>query len=687
MMGYRSPQPSKEAWESWKGKIKCLYLSENKTCSEIKAVLDQEGFHVSERQIKNRFSEWNLERKKTPGKHYLAMMVIAEWFRKQGHEVVFEVPKRDKRMPYTRQRVKKECERVRKRLSKEKESWILPSLEEAQQTLEEAEITWPRFSVVQHSAGQVFMPHWDGSNDYVGHDDGPMPHDIHPIPDSDTCINSLASPRFSVASMPEAGLFPFSNQWSDHSPYCRSPSDDTSPTIYTPNSARATRCFPPCKSESLPVSPVPRHIPSIGLCDSNSLLSYAPPLGNPCDHRGGFEPHPSDRINVAMYPDYKPRPSPSVMCQSCDSPHKHVDFDYSGMMASMGDQPPNAVEPDHSYTFPDQPSAGRGCEAETHKLEAIRWAAPYYEQCVLNKGEDFLARAKLKSMAALEHAIKNNNDYILPCLSWSILILGQTQRKHQLADLLKDSCELIDQHWPDSINHTSILFHYAWAWARDDEEQIQRFGDRLGRAYDVIRLLWGATHANCFVSVFLFAWHLLRNSKYTDAIALLKQNLPLCESTMGRHDLLTISCLTMAARAMEEMGSFKEARWHLRKAMESVHLLEKQETPYFQIHRPILQRFRLRLLARHANLDWYIEDSCVDGIEAQFRTVLNARIYICGTHVDTWHAANDLQKLLEQTGRPEEAERLKHEMRCWVDLQQRQRKMRCQEEPTSPVST
>ncbi|EXJ58107.1 hypothetical protein A1O7_05531 [Cladophialophora yegresii CBS 114405] len=142
MAADRSPQPPKEAWERRKHVIRRWYLTENRTCEDIQRTLENEGFKVSERQIKNRLSEWKFERKKTPFQQYVAMLVVADYYKSCGVDIDFEVPKREERVTYTTQKVRKECERVKKRYATRGQPLHLPSLSHAQAILEQNKISW-----------------------------------------------------------------------------------------------------------------------------------------------------------------------------------------------------------------------------------------------------------------------------------------------------------------------------------------------------------------------------------------------------------------------------------------------------------------------------------------------------------------------------------------------------------------
>jgi len=144
---------------------------------------------------------------------------------------------------------------------------------------------------------------------------------------------------------------------------------------------------------------------------------------------------------------------------------------------------------------------------------------------------------------------------------------------------------------------------------------------------------------------------LVRRRNYARAITLLTDNLPVCAKEMGRHDLLTISCLTVISRAHAEVGNLHEAVHYCREAMEATQLLEEIEQQRYQVdvHRPVLQRFRLELLARHGALIFHLQDHI--NAEKQLWRVLHIRGQLCGLkNGDTWEAVRTLGLVLQNNG-------------------------------------
>ncbi len=677
MAGDRSPQPPKEAWESWKQEIHGWYLTHNWTCHEIQKALRHRRFIVSERQIKNRLSEWKFERKKTPYTHYLAMSVLSDCCR---GEIEFEVPKRETRVIYSSQKVKKECERVKKRYNSPScaETLNWPSLDDAQCLLREADISWrpteTRHTFLTASRPKHVIACWDGGlRDLPYHIRSSMGG--HTMT-TDHCTSSAArgsERRDSLAvsePIADSRLSDYRKLKADQS----LPIVQNRPPVYTPQSSAT-----PCSLHSIkdepsspsccrsPMSPVfsPGLKPASPVdtkelfSGGSSLQSYPVcPLPEASSSRLPFvkvERHllSSRPCSMGEAPAFqgsgftKRSSSTSSKSHRCRSPHSHPDFDFNGTINSLQSQDSMVKSEGFGrYRTLDEISLDQDIGAEEHKLTASQWALPYYNECESNVSEDVLQLTKERSMAALRYALTNNRERILPCLSWTILILGQGERMQQLAELLKASYAVIneDPNMRGSFTY-AVPYRYAWAWASNNEKEMDESGDDLQRSYEQISMLWGEEHPNFFVSTYLYAWHLLRRANYAEALELLAKHLPVCEAKLGRNDLLTISCLTVFSRAHEEMSKPLEAIHYLRKAMTATQRLE--EDP--EIHRPVLQRFRLSLLARHAALLFSVHDHV--NAEKQFRRVLQLRRNLYGLQdVTTLHAAQDVGTVLLSMG-------------------------------------
>ncbi|OAG43961.1 hypothetical protein AYO21_01813 [Fonsecaea monophora] len=694
MVGDRSPQPPRETWEALKADIRRWYLRENRTCEYIQKQLRLRSVFVSERQIKNRLSEWKYERKKTPHQHYLAMLVVADSWKARGSEAVFEVPKRDERVTFNAQKIKKECERVRKRHLLHRESFKLPSLCEAEYTLRVAGISWKEKDLLVHHNRAREIQLYGGPLQWHAN--------LHSLPFRNCGVRNR-----DTLTTGESALTLFLNRQPEDSPpsqfepvqACNVPSDDSMPRIpsppeiYTPpTTSSPERLSPPTvtvatnDSQVLPPEPIPCNDlswpvgagnvvgggnASFQLSPVHTLLSLPP---EPFQIEDEAYPSPYSNCSVSSTTTLLVLATPSETifnpnsCRSCQPPHSHQSYDFSESIGTLCKgikyEPPEYAsyfQPVHSFQVTTE---------EDHKLSASQWAAPYYLQCFSDDlQEDMLEFRKSQSMDILQYALEHNNEFILPCLSWTMLVLGQTQRMEQLANFLSASCSIISSQPAMRKSYTyEVPFRYALAWANNDPEEMEFYGESLGRSHAQIGQIWGREHPNFFVSGYLYAWHAMRKGEYHEALKLLTSSLPVCERKMGRHDLLTINCLAIAARAYAQVGRTEAAVQCYRRAMSATQLLEEDQT-HIEAHGPVLQLFRSTLLSRHAMLLLRLQDPL--NAEKQLRQVLDLRLLIHGVHsLIIWWAAWPLVSILRETGHVADSESLMDELVRWHNWEQ-----------------
>ncbi|KIY00564.1 uncharacterized protein Z520_03227 [Fonsecaea multimorphosa CBS 102226] len=695
MVGDRSPQPPRETWEALKTDIRKWYLKENRTCEYIQKQLRLRSLFVSERQIKNRLSEWKYERKKTPHQHYLAMLVVADSWKARGGEVIFEVPKREERVTYSAQKIKKECERVKKRYLLHRESFKLPSLCEAEYTLRVAGISWrDKDLLLDHNrAGkiQIYAPSLQWHASLNG-----LPVQPCPVRNRDILANGGSPPtlfqdRQDDKDSPPSALEPVAacSVVPPNNPISQTPSPpDTPPKLNKPprvgsqgilsppTGIVATTDCQPSSLEPVPCSDLPWPVAAANTADNGNALFQTDPahtLLSPPDEALPIEdetyspPHSNRTMSSTATLVVLATPSETTLnpnaCRSCLPPHSHQSYDFSESIGTLC-KGIKCEPPDYSaYLHPVY--CFQNTSDEDHKLSASQWAAPYYLQCFSEHlQEDILEFRKSQSMHILQYALEHNNEFILPCLSWTMLVLGQTQRMEQLADFLSASCSIISSQPAMRKSYTyEVPFRYALAWASKDLEEMELQGDSLGRSHTQIGQIWGREHPNFFVSGYLYAWHSMWKGDYHAALRLLTNSLPVCERTMGRHDLLTINCLSIAARAYAHVGHTEAAVQCYRRAMSATQLLEEDQA-HVKAHGPVLQLFRSTLLARHAVLLLRLQDPL--GAEKQLRKVLDTRVLMYGVHsLIIWWAAWPLASMLQQTGQLADSDALMDELCRW----------------------
>lgn len=695
---HRSQQPSKEVWESFKERIREWYLRRNYTCNAIRRLLAGEGLVVTSRQLKIKLSEWKFELKKTPHTHYLAMMAVANFFHHQhGVELEFQVPKREDRFAYPIRTIRKESHRVQKRNPATK----LPSLENAKDTLRKNDITYaPR--------GLCNLVLWEESPAHIWYEQ--------------QSFQDLSSQSCSPATMdtPPPQLVPSPTYHYHHTdndpvllaqpqywhfqtyPTQAPPQPDIYYTMLTPESFTTS-----CSTASSPVSDISLLDAHHQMMTTNESADFAAGLdgthgtfhgANPVSS-SGFTLHEtmggldlnSTEPDPAIIVDFiEPQSSTlnahvemgdelylySDLCYKCPPEQQHIDYDFeiciSQAIGSLTDSCPipganRSVSPQGSHTGTD--SSNR--LLETPRMNVVKWATPYYVSCFLKSvNAETLKKSKQESLDALRQALDlerlGDNVQILPCLNWTMLVLGSFLRLEQLTDLLDSCCRIISEYQQSSQHMEQygiyeVIFRYAWAWASDRDQDVEHYGRLLINSADKIKRVWPSENPNFLVSSYLRAYHSIANQNPSQALEILHACLPISERIMGHHDLLTINCLAIASRASAQIGKMNEAAGYLKGAMDAARYLEKGFQPpdvQQSLHRSVLQQLRLTLLDRHATLLLEVlNDQCQS--EAIYWRILQLQSLMVGSYSSqTFHAMEQLVSILDQTGRKGVSERL-----------------------------
>ena len=681
MTANRSPQPSKAAWEAWRRNIHCWYLTENMTCDDIQKRLAEKGFKVSERQIKNRLNEWKLERKKTPCESYMAMFVVSEYYKAAGVEIEFVVPKRETQVTYSSQKVKKEFERVRKRLASRSQILALPSYDKAQFLL-------IKTNIIPKQRHLVLQPN---------------PSQLRHTSSWSLLENGFALKRESDAypsSSESVKMAPSSSAQSNCSPI-RQENYTSSFDMTTASTSNGYYNVPvpstPIKLEYGSNTCAQPHITTLFPGISDSDMKPLPhdgnrsPASSPCglvssgishvNQAQRFSPDQSQhrlQLHTCMMDlclDLRTKDSGNELARnyahSMDEtwlmqPMLETGAAYWGYGAERSFGKPMCARsfPNSGSSIisaedlslassaksPYQPGSShfRAVPRAREYGVASHWAQAYNDKCQLDSTDKELQDAKSESMETLRSALNQPGALILPCLSWMILVLGQTERKNRLADLLEASCAVVDQHARERDSSMfAVPFHYAWAWASDNEGEMREAGAHLEKAYEQMRDVWKEHHANTFVCGFMYAFDLLRVGKYQKAVDLLKRDLPAFDDDTGQPDLLHISWLAVASRAVEGVGPPHEAISYLERALKAAHRLEANA---YGDAVPALQKLRLSLLARHAALAFKKCD--YENAERQLWRVVHLRGYLYGMGtVDVWNAAETLGNVLRERGK------------------------------------
>lgn len=729
----RNSNHTRDDWEARKPLIQRLYLKENKTCKHIRKYLEiEEKFKVTERQIKNRLNEWGLESKKTCARHYQAMQAVLDHLEGHGLDIDFLVPKRGDRVVYSARKVKKECERIRKREMRMGCFRPCP-VEIAHQILMEAQIVWSQSassnstsmaSLVHAQISATTTPSSDQAASVV---DTPDDDPLKPQSVTNTDLSD-ASPTTTVSDLmdddisyidpetpSEDGLRPQHGQELAPHASIRLPfreslhldvSLDVRSLFWLRNVWKHRRI---CHSSSLSTC---NELPCLALSKSletqfifkqrTALTGYDRP--NASSSTGG--PHEFTSVNTAaglkrggidlmFFPKLRclcgARETREVVSSTAGQPNSHnrhlrlrlprgSDADYSVEIEYSSRETSNA----------EQQHSDAQCEIKVDmgSMHARHWAAPFIRQCfVTPTDQTSLEVAKMQSVSILKDMLRQNDSPpILPDLSWAVMILGSNLRIDELKDLLRTCQETIETYSENEMDLSlGLLFKYALASVSSDVRLMDELSEDLPLFFAQCGLRWSGNHPNFLVASHFYAWDLIRLGDYGRAIPLLMACLPISIRMMGAHDTLTINCLVMLSRAYKETKEHFWALFFLREAMGALDDLRQQET-----RSPYLDCFCLSLLYRQGQLLCGIGDN--DALaERQYWRVLWGRMAILGLKSGaTWSVARRLRTIYKQTGRIQSSKYLKDYMDArwmWENSPDRDRLRRDGSDSASTVVT
>ncbi|KEF59823.1 uncharacterized protein A1O9_04671, partial [Exophiala aquamarina CBS 119918] len=298
------------------------------------------------------------------------------------------------------------------------------------------------------------------------------------------------------------------------------------------------------------------------------------------------------------------------------------------------------------------PSMDRLSLAGEQKMHVSQWAGPWFWHAFGNGLA--LPTSKSDAIDILKRLLREqpDNQYIFPCLSWMILILGSNGKHAELKEFLTASCAVIDEETNQNLLYSSI-FHYALAVREKNTHDKRKYGENFARLHEPMKLVWRSDHPNVLVNLTFWAWYLLDEQRYPEAIELLEGSLPSFERVMGRHDLLAINCRTILSRAYEDTRNYPQAIFHLEQALQ-----------FMGNHRRELDAFSFELHGRLADLKKHNGD--LASAEQHLRYCIQGRMQTFGLRDQSiWYFINLLCGLLGDTGRGRDIDQL------LVDLQQR----------------
>lgn len=276
--------------------------------------------------------------------------------------------------------------------------------------------------------------------------------------------------------------------------------------------------------------------------------------------------------------------------------------------------------------------------ADEHKMHVGQWAGPWYLHAF---GDSSVPpTSKADGIEALKEMLKQqpDNQYVFPCLSWMITILGSNGKHTELKEFLTASCLVIDEVTTQNPLYSSI-FHYALAVQEENDADKRIHGENFSRFHEAMKLVWRETHPNLLVYVSFWAWYLLDEQKFTQAIRLLESSLPTFDCVMGRYDLLTINCRAILSRAYEATGSCAQAICYLEQAIQ-----------YLGNHRRELNAVKMGLHGRLGNLKRLVGDFV--SAESHLRQCIYGRIEMLGLQDPAiWYFIDILCEILSRSNR------------------------------------
>jgi len=615
----RGHLPSKQAWEEKKELILDLYLEQNRTCEQICAILKPEpAFRfITPRQLKSRFKEWDLMRKKISKELYVAMQVVYHHRTTQNLDTIFDAPIRKTRKLCKPQNIQKEIKRPNLR---RKISW--PSVERAQEILRDADVRC------------LTPPVCQGSDGY-----------FHSCPQAEPGSPSIMSASGGTFLIP-----PHDDEADGESLEEEDDDDEDEKEKYHHHYHHPARSLSgPLELGDSPRAPVVAHNPS-------SHTGALPGL-----QELGLDIKP---VSGGPYTSSTERLTHNIHLRWQFGSNYHENFDFAETIQALGrmslSATPDGYHASASSVLGQNESGMPFLAPNAPKLTASQWAAPYFCQCFSDaetNGNPVLS--KHTAMEAFRLMLRQdvNNQFIFPCLSWMVTVLGCNDKGRELQDFLSESCAVIDEVMGPNLTYGSP-FHYALAICTENAADVEKYGSKFEQSHHQIKLLWGDNHPNVLVNAYYWAWHSLKKGHHSDVIKVLEMCRPASERIMGRHDLLTINCLVVLSRACEEMGNYPEAIVHLEDALQRLGNPPR-----------ILQAYRLVLIRRLGKL--YGEVGNTDMAEMLLREALDGRLKYSRIHnAHTWGAFENLRDLLVHSGRAEEAKRIEDEMlRRWYNSQ------------------
>lgn len=582
---------SREVWEGYRELVYNLYLKQNWKSQEVTDFLnDNYSLAVTDRQVKNKIKDWKYNQKRTCAPFYRAMLVVSNHRRDiNGLSTVFQVPKKDTRVEVPTKRIKKEVER-------QKELVDLPSIEEAERLLLAKGYTWG----TPNPSNSTECPY------------STLQDDVNFDIDRSEIWDWVTSDEEEDEPKNEPGAPTTAEHYQPYPP----PHVTTGPTTTLPGTSSVDMESLTNLTESSLTITMNLQGPQHPIRMASSLPSNR----NFVDLKGDFGGN-------TMFPTaYTIPPTLDYInhCRLCPSDHSHEDFDFGEAMDRLS-------------------------LAGEQKMHVSQWAGPWFWHAF---GSGLaLPTSKSGAIDILKRLLREqpDNQYIFPCLSWMILILGSNGKHAELKEFLTASCAVIDEETNQNLLYSSI-FHYALAVREKNTHDKRKYGENFARLHEPMKLVWRNDHPNVLVNLTFWAWYLLDEQRYAEAIELLEGALPSFERVMGRHDLLTINCRTILSRAYADRRNYPQAIYHLEQALQ-----------FMGNHRRELDAFSFELHGRLAVLKK--DNGDFTSAEQHLRYCIQGRMQTFGLQDQyIWYFINLLCGLLGDTGRGRDIDQVLEEL-------------------------
>lgn len=294
---------------------------------------------------------------------------------------------------------------------------------------------------------------------------------------------------------------------------------------------------------------------------------------------------------------------------------------------------------------------------DRQKAAINRWYRPYYYHCFrkTNDKQQAIEFDHNLAMSELQKLLSMNsgNEYFFVLLNWMICILYFNCKTWELEEFLHESLTVV-QSTLGQDSSFCIAFRYVVAWVQGDARDQDYWGSLLRKAQDAIGAQFGPGHPSLIVYQYLWAYHCWQQNDIQKALKVLNTCLTAANDLMGPNYLLTIQCLSTQARIFASNGQHDHAVQAAQEALSR-----------FQYDSELLIPYKLdimRVLA--SSLSW---TGNLERAETLLREVVAGRVALLGLLVfgssehdttHTWHAIDELMRVLESQGRREEAEQI-----------------------------